>query len=150
MTPTLFVCVRCGALARDRNFLKHKFRSQAEYSADADFQEALYENDSARRSADRQAQRKTWQFCKQVQRALNLALCDLGSGLFVEGVSPAPDCGRLLVHVLMAPGAEVEAAMADLRDNTSRLRAEVARAITRKRAPELAFVPVLPEGALDE
>ena len=56
----------------------------------------------------RQGERKARQFCRQVQRALNLALADRSgddglSDLFVEDVSPAPDCGHLLVHVVVPP-----------------------------------------------
>ena len=122
---------------------------------DPEFVEALYENDSGRRSSDRQAQRKTQQFCRQVQQALNLALADSDaiddlSGLFVEDVTPAPDCGRLLAHILIPDDRSVAAAVAVLRREAPRLRAEVAKSITRKRAPELVFVPALPEGGADE
>jgi ribosome-binding factor A len=96
-----------------------------------------------------QDQRKVRQFCRQVERALNLALTEVDganaaaiSGLFVEEVAPAPDCGRLLAYVLVPSDVEVAAALAELQRLTPRLREEVARAITRKRAPELAFVPV--------
>jgi len=40
--------------------------------------------------------------------------------------------------------------MSALRRDASRLRSEVAMAITRKRAPELSFVPVLLSGGNDE
>jgi ribosome-binding factor A len=122
---------------------------------DSDFAEALCEGESDSRSSDRQAQRKARQFCRQVQRALNLALADLNpgdgtAGLFVEEVSPAPDCGRLLVHVLIPAGCPVADAMGALRRNTPRIRSEVAMAITRKRAPELMFVPAFLEEGNDE
>lgn len=70
---------------------------EAEF-VDPDFAEALSESSSDRQSADRKAQRKTQQFCRQVQRALNLTLADLcleGGDLFVEEVTPAPDCWLL-------------------------------------------------------
>ena len=62
---------------------------------DPDFAEALNEGDSSTRSSDRQAQRKVRQFCRQVQRALNLALANCNAddgvdGLFVE-VHEAPE-----------------------------------------------------------
>jgi ribosome-binding factor A len=122
---------------------------------DPEFAEGLYESESGRRSSARQAQRKAQQFCRQVQRALNLALAESNAGegingLFVEDVSPAPDCGRLLVHVLIPADHSVADAIGALRRDTPRLRAEVARAITRKRAPDLAFVPALPDGGDDE
>ena len=122
---------------------------------DPDFAEALCGSESDSLSSDRQAQRKALQFCRQVQRALNLALADRNpgdgvSGLFVEDVSPAPDCGRLLVQVLIPDGRSVADAISALRREAPRLRSEVAIAITRKRAPELSFVPVLAEGGNDE
>jgi len=122
---------------------------------DPDFVEALYEGESGSRSSNRQAQRKARQFCRQVQRALNLALenRDAGDGvdgLFVEDVFPAPDCGRVLVYVVIPAGRPVADALGALRRDAPRLRSEVAMAITRKRAPELAFVPALPDGGSDE
>lgn len=122
---------------------------------DSDFADALYGNKSEDSSASRQAQRKAQQFCRQVQRALNLALADCGSeeglgSLFIEEVTPAPDCGHLLVHVLVPPSHRVPDAMGALRRNTGRLRSEVAMTIARKRAPELVFVPVFVEGGSDD
>jgi ribosome-binding factor A len=122
---------------------------------DPDFAEALSGDESQRLSSERQAQRKAQQFCRQVQRALNLALegrsADEGiAGLFVEEVSPAPDCGRLLVHVVIPEGRPVSDSLAALKREAPRLRSEVAATITRKRAPELLFVPVLPVGGDDE
>ena len=116
-----------------------------------DFMEALEDNQSGLASSRRQVERKTLQFCRQVQRALNLALADQSigdgiGGLFVEEVSPAPDCGRLLVYVLVPGGLPVAEVMIALGRETPRLRSEVAAAITRKRAPELCFVPVCAEG----
>jgi len=122
---------------------------------DSDFAEALYGNRSENSSSSRQAQRKAQQFCRQVQRALNLALAESGSdeylaSLFVEEVSPAPDCGRLLVHVLVPTRYAIAEAIGTLRRNAPRLRSEVAMAITRKRAPELVFVPAFVEGGSDD
>ena len=122
---------------------------------DPDFAEALYEERSGNSSSGRQAQRKTQQFCRQVQRALNLALGDRNvddgiTDLFVEDVSPAPDCGHLLVHVLIPAGLPVADVMIALGREAPRLRSEVASAITRKRAPELCFVPAYQDGGCDE
>jgi ribosome-binding factor A len=145
--------VRC---AQNReNILKKQNRGCKESrSIDPDFAEALYEDTSCN-SSGRQAQRKARQFCRQVQRALNLALADrnVGDGvneLFVEDVFPAPDCGRLLVHVLIPAGRPVADAMIALGREAPRLRSEVASAITRKRAPELCFVPAYQDGGCDE
>lgn len=130
---------------------EHKRGSRQSEFVDAEFAEALYEADSGSRSSDRQAQRKAQQLCRQVERALNLAFADRNGeddlgGLFVDEVSLAPDCGRLLVHVVIPgdrPAADVISA---LRRESPRLRSEVAAAITRKRAPELSFIPASPEG----
>jgi ribosome-binding factor A len=122
---------------------------------DADFAEILYGERNGNRSHSRQVQRKTQQFCRQVQRALNLALADsivagIGCDLFVDEVSPGPDCGHLLVHIVVQDGYSVVDAMSALRSDASRLRSEVAMAIARKRAPELSFVPVSVQGGDDE
>ncbi|MGJ5816509.1 ribosome-binding factor A [Paludibaculum fermentans] len=134
---------------------KQRRGSREPHFVDPDFVEALDENESGRASARRQEKRKTRQFCRQVQRALNVALEDHGAcegmdGLFVEEVSAAPDCGRLLVHVLIRRGIAVNEAMTALHREAPRLRAEVAAAITRKRAPELCFVPAGGEAGEDE
>lgn len=83
---------------------------------DADFAEILYGEGSGSRSDSRQVQRKTQQFCCQVQRALNVALADsnvagIGCELFVDEVSPAPGCGHLLVHIVVQDGYSVVDAM---------------------------------------
>jgi hypothetical protein len=81
------------------NSLKRNLRGSKEsQSEDPDFVEALNEDESGRQSSRRQGDRKTRQFCRQVQRALNLALpsrsvSDGATDLFVEEVLPAPDCG---------------------------------------------------------
>ena len=122
---------------------------------DPEFAHALGGGTSDRLSSGRQAERKARQFCRQVQRALNLALADRHADdglndLFVEGVSPGPDCGHLLVHVVVPADRPVAEALSALRADAPRLRSEVAAAITRKRAPELSFVPTAPLGGGDE
>lgn len=128
-----------------------KRRNRAAESVDPEFAEALLGNSPERSSIDRKVQRKTQQFCRQVQRALNLALASgdsqlQGCEIFVEEVSPAPDCGHLLAHIMVSEGQFLSEAMAWLRQNQSRLRTEVAMSIARKRAPELAFVPAVITG----
>ena len=120
-----------------------------------DFAEALYGASADRLSSGRQGERKARQLCRQVQRALNLALADRkaddgANDLFVEDVSPAPDCGHLLVHVVIPADRPITEALSALRRDAPRLRSEVALAITRKRAPELSFVPAFPTGGEDE
>jgi ribosome-binding factor A len=128
-----------------------KRRNRAAESVDPEFAEALLGNSSERSSSDRKVLRKTQQFCRQVQRALNLALASgdsqlQGYEIFVEEVSPAPDCGHLLAHVVVSEGRLISEAMAWLRQNQPRLLSEVAMSIARKRAPELAFVPAFLSG----
>jgi len=148
-----------GGSARVRakgSFVKRrKRRGKGAEFVDPDFAEILYGEGSGSRSDSRQVQRKTQQFCRQVQRALNLALADssvagIGCDLFVDEVSPGPDCGYLLVHIVVPDGYSVVDAMSALRSDASRLRSEVAMAIARKRAPELCFVPVSVRGGDDE
>jgi ribosome-binding factor A len=122
---------------------------------DPEFVEALHERKSSQSSSDRQAARKAQQFCRQVQRALNVALADrdLGDGiddLFVEEVLPAPDCGHLLVHVVIPAGLSVVDALAALGREAPELRSEIASVISRKRAPELCFVPAYQDGGSNE
>jgi ribosome-binding factor A len=133
----------------------HNQRRKASAFEHREFTEALRDSSSHGLSSARQGERKTRQFCRQVQRALNLALADgdVDDGLndlFVEEVSPAPDCGRLLVHVVIPANRPVLDALAALRRDAPRLRSEVAMAITRKRAPELSFAPAFPEGGEGE
>ena len=128
-----------------------KRRNRAAESVDPEFAEALLGNSPERSSTDRKVLRKTQQFCRQVQRALNLALASgysqlQGCEIFVDEVSPAPDCGHLLAHIVISGSCPISEAMEWLRLNRPRLRTEVAMSIARKRAPELAFVPVLMAG----
>jgi ribosome-binding factor A len=137
--------------------LKHRNRrpkGPADF-VDPEFAQALGGGTSDRLSSGRQIERKARQFCRQVQRALNLALADRHTDdglndLFVEDVSPAPDCGHLLVHVVIPTDRPVAEALTALRQDAPRLRSEVAMAITRKRAPELSFVPAFPHASEDE
>jgi ribosome-binding factor A len=116
------------------------------------FAETLAEASGHGASRQRQEERKAQQLCRQVQRAVSLALAEGGAEIddvFVESVT-AGGGGPLIVHVVVPPGRPVGEALAALRRDAPRLRAEVARAITRKRAPELAFVAVPGEGGDDE
>jgi ribosome-binding factor A len=116
------------------------------------FVEALTAAGGSSASRERQGERKTRQLCRQVQRAVNLALADGGADvddLFVEDVTAGAG-GPLLLHVVVPADRSVSEALAALQRVTPRLRCDVARAITRKRAPELAFVPVSGGGGRDE
>ena len=128
-----------------------KRRNRAAESVDPEFAEALLGNSPERSSTDRKVLRKTQQFCRQVQRALNLALASgdsqlQGCEIFVDEVSAAPDCGHLLAHIVVSGSCPISEAMAWLRLNRPRLRTEVAMSIARKRTPELAFVPAFTAG----
>jgi ribosome-binding factor A len=90
---------------------------------------------------------KVQQLCKQVERAAALTLTsdcrsDVLVGATVAAVAPAPDSARLLVSVVLAHGRSDEhatEARAALREAAPSFRAEVARSIHRKRAPEIVF-----------
>lgn len=137
--------------------MKHRNRrskGSADF-VDPEFAQALGESASDRLSSGRRIERKTRQFCRQVQRVLNLALADrhIDDGLndlFVEDVTPAPDSGHLLVHVIVPDDKPVNEVLSALRRDSPRLRSEVAMAITRKRAPELSFAPASADGGEDE
>lgn len=121
---------------------------------DPEYVQALEESGKRGFSSRRHGEHKARQLCRQVQRALNLALGDRGTStslddLFVDDVTPAPDSGHLLVHVVIPAGRSVGEVLATLRVETPRLRSEVAGAVHRKRAPELSFVPTVPIGGDD-
>jgi ribosome-binding factor A len=101
------------------------------------------------------AGRKARQLCAQVADTLRLLFSgetsdEILQSLEVLDVSPAPSAAQLLVTVVPAAGApaldemQVRATLARAR---GWLRSEVATAITRKRAPRLAFrfIPAAPE-----
>jgi ribosome-binding factor A len=121
---------------------------EASSTVDADFAAAL-EGDSFRaNSASRRAEHKARQLCRQVQRALSLALAERGADpnleqVYIEDVTPAPGCGHLLVHFVAPPHQKLSDVFASLRRETPWLRAQVAAAISRKQAPEISFVPAV-------
>jgi ribosome-binding factor A len=121
---------------------------------DPEFAQALEEDIAADRPHGGHAQHKAQQLCRQVQRALNLAFAGstdahLG-GVFVDEVTSAPTCGHLLVRVVAPERQLLAEVLGHLRRETPRLRAQVARAITRKRAPELSFIPAVAGGDADD
>ncbi|WP_437492896.1 ribosome-binding factor A [Sorangium sp. So ce1014] len=103
-------------------------------------------------TAARKAQRKERQLCRQVQEAVSDALAalhdDVLQDVWVVEVEPAPDASRLAVVVQVRPGTPPDVAAARLERVAGYVRAEVAGAITRKRAPTLAFQVLPPEGEL--
>ncbi len=101
----------------------------------------------ARQRGGKRKPRKTLQLCAQVAAALNLALPDSREPalqeVYVSRVEPAPDASRLLVRVAPnLPGAPYPEGLTQAlaRERVS-LRMEAARAIVRKRVPQLLFAP---------
>ncbi|HUQ68522.1 MAG TPA: hypothetical protein VM165_03305 [Planctomycetaceae bacterium] len=99
--------------------------------------------------------RKTWQLCAQVMRALEFVLCEacshaLRQTAYVQSVEPAPDATQLLVTVAVrdaVSAVELQQLHAELVRCQGRLRSAVAAAITRRKAPSLSF-RVLTEAAI--
>ena len=102
--------------------------------------------------------RKALQLCAQVARTLaNVLSGECGDDrlrdLLVESVQPAPDSTRLLVTVYPGPAfaaSDTEPVLRALYGATGMLRGQIARAIHRKRVPELVFQVLgdAPEGTL--
>ena len=95
---------------------------------------------------DRQAGRKALQLCGQVRDALGVILPGLADevlqNLTVVSVVPAPHAGRLLATVAVptpADAADRTAAAEHLDRAAGRIRREIAAAVHRRKAPELAF-----------
>lgn len=91
---------------------------------------------------------KTAQLCKQAFHALSQSLAgDCGDpalqNLVLESVRPAPDASRLLLTVLARSPNDLTSVLQRLEQVKGLLRAAVASAIYRKKAPELMFL-VLP------
>lgn len=111
---------------------------------------------SGRPSRRRQQQNKLGGLCRQIQRTVALSLSgechdEVLRDLLVWAVLPAPDASRLLVQVYFASApARSDVSLVDLIARLERvrvwLRCEVARSIVRKRAPELMFQLISPQG----
>ncbi len=87
---------------------------------------------------------KTMRLCRQVERALSMALpgeCgdELLSGLTVMSVTPAEGTSRLLVTVSLPEGANPLDVLLRLEKARGFLRSGLASEIHRKRVPDLAF-----------
>jgi ribosome-binding factor A len=100
--------------------------------------------------------RKSMQFCRQVQRILSLTLAfevrdEWVRLMTVESVRPAPSCGHLMV-MLGVPG-DCGAGLADLLERIERvrpvLRAAIAGGSSRKRVPMLSFTFVAPGSGME-
>jgi ribosome-binding factor A len=126
-------------------YQKHRKRGVAPPLVDPLFAEAL--SSSHRHKEHRSKQdHKARQIGRQVQRILSLVLTGDGDDvlreLYIDSVAAAPGSSQLLVHVVIPHHISVADAMQRLGDATPRLRREIAQAITRKRVPELNFVPM--------
>jgi ribosome-binding factor A len=125
-------------------------RSPASPGEDAFLKELLGRTEPSfdRRKPDHKAH----MICRQAHEALSLALGDGGADelldVYVESVEPAPDASRLAVRIALSAVAQARLAevMEALERHKGRLRAAVAQSITRKRAPDLVFVPSLAGG----
>jgi len=112
------------------------------------FEQALFGAESETSPQfDPRADRKTLQLCRQVQRALIMALAgecddDLLRDVSVDSVDPAGGAGHLLVVVSVPVSLPVVEVLARLNDRAGRLRTLIARAICRKRVPMLSFAAV--------
>jgi len=98
--------------------------------------------------------RKLRQLCKQVAQTLQLALASLPevedlTGVYVREVMPAPDAGRLCVGLVVPDASRRDTVKEIVRRHDGLLRAEVARAITRRRVPELTYWIVAEGGGHD-
>jgi len=119
------------------------------------FERALRgDDDDVRKSSNPRADHKTMQLCRQVQRALMLALAgecadEVLRDLYVESVEPMGSASQLLVQVALPRGSQLNYldVLARLNDRAPRLRAIVAQSICRKRVPNLSFVATIsPDG----
>jgi hypothetical protein len=123
---------------------KHRRGGNVPPSIDPAFADALAGKSHAKER--RKENYKALQLCRQVQRILTLELGGFGADevlrdLYVVDVTPAPGSSQLLVHVSVPPNVFVVDVLERLERAAPRLRAAVAAAITRKRAPDLAFIP---------
>jgi ribosome-binding factor A len=84
--------------------------------------------------------RKCLQLCRQVERALSIALeGEILRDLTIQSVVPAPDSSRLLVTFLYQGPKSSAEVLAALHTHYAKMRSEVAESIHRKKTPELCF-----------
>jgi ribosome-binding factor A len=98
------------------------------------------------RPAERRPDRKTLQLCEQVKEALSWVIGSISDDdrltlSYVQAVEPLPG-GRMLVKVAVPADVSITEATADLAAAAPALRAEVAQAVTRRKAPELVYLAV--------
>jgi ribosome-binding factor A len=86
--------------------------------------------------------RKALQLCRQVERALSVAVeGDVLRELTVQSVAPAPDSSRLLVTFVYhgVESTSMHDVLAAIESHRAKLRCAVALAINRKKTPELVY-----------
>lgn len=93
------------------------------------------------------AGRKLLQLCEQIKESLAWSLTsslndDRFAMAYVLSVTPLPGNNRLLVQVAIPRDVPLEHAVLQLQQASPTLRMEVAQAITRRKAPELVFLPI--------
>jgi ribosome-binding factor A len=91
--------------------------------------------------------RKALQLARQVREALTWVLGsatgdDRLAACSVEAVEPLPGGNRLLVKVGVPPDVPASEVLQRLSAAAPVLRTEVAQAITRRKVPELVYLPV--------
>lgn len=99
--------------------------------------------------------RKMLQLCKEAARALEMTLaCDCRDPILndveIVSVTPGMSANQLSVAVAYAgddAGVDADEVLARLSGVAGFLRSEVARAVNRRRVPELRFI-VLPKGGM--
>lgn len=105
----------------------------------------MYPDHGSGRRFDPRRDRKTLQLCRQAERALTVELAHaVDVAVVVDGVEPIGSAGQLLVRVTVPPSVDPAGVWAQLETRSPQLRAAVAAAVCRKRAPALTFV-VLPD-----
>lgn len=101
----------------------------------------------------RNNKRKDSQLCAQARRALDLALASAQDSrlqsAWVREVLPSPDAAHLLAVVEAGPGMDPGQLHEALQGAHGMLRAEVAAAISRRKAPDLR-IEVVPSGIKSE
>lgn len=92
------------------------------------------------RDPGRVSNRKALQLCRQVERALAVALeGEILRDLTVHSVVPAPDSSRLLITFHCHGNLAIPDILAALHARQPHLRNVIAAAIHRKKTPELTF-----------
>jgi hypothetical protein len=107
------------------------------------FEQELTDRPPARGRA--KADHKTAQLCRQVERAISLALAgecgdDLLRELQLDGVEPMGSASQLLVRLRVPAALALADVLPRIEAQAATLRCLVTRAICRKRVPTLTFI----------